>query len=364
MLVSEYVEVILNPSNISHFKSLNYNIPTYIDKQNRIKIKKGTKILVKVSDLPSKSSVMIDVYCDDCLKNGIINIIQKRYVNYCRDYKKNLKDVCFNCGHKIGAEKQKETYKDILNVFKSKNLKPLFTYDEYTKCEDKLPFICLLHENYETQYISYTKLKNTNQGCIYCSKERWTQKYSKENNPNWRGGISNTANYLRGLLKQWITNNLQLYNYKCVLTGYNGNLEIHHLYGFDLILQEVIEKLNFKLKGKINEYTIEQLKCLESIFIETHNNKAIGICLHPKIHKLFHKLYGRGKNTPEQFNEFINRLLSNEFSQLLEQNKLKIKVNDRICQFRIQKKMPTVTFNEVEYLNNKDRNGFGSTGRA
>jgi dUTP pyrophosphatase len=40
----------------------------------------------------------------------------------------------------------------------------------------------------------------------------------------------------------------------------------------------------------------------------------------------------------------------------------KIKVNDRICQFRIQKKMPVVTFEEVDFLDNEDRNGFGSTG--
>ena len=40
-----------------------------------------------------------------------------------------------------------------------------------------------------------------------------------------------------------------------------------------------------------------------------------------------------------------------------------IKVNDRICQFRIQKKMPVVTFNEVDNLESEDRGGFGSTGR-
>jgi len=40
-----------------------------------------------------------------------------------------------------------------------------------------------------------------------------------------------------------------------------------------------------------------------------------------------------------------------------------IKINDRICQFRIQKKMPSVTFEEVDDLENEDRGGFGSTGR-
>ena len=41
-----------------------------------------------------------------------------------------------------------------------------------------------------------------------------------------------------------------------------------------------------------------------------------------------------------------------------------INENDRICQFRIVEKMPSVTFEEVDALNNEDRGGFGSTGKA
>ena len=38
--------------------------------------------------------------------------------------------------------------------------------------------------------------------------------------------------------------------------------------------------------------------------------------------------------------------------------------NDRICQFRIQKKQPRIEFIEVEKLGNKDRKGLGSTGTS
>lgn len=38
--------------------------------------------------------------------------------------------------------------------------------------------------------------------------------------------------------------------------------------------------------------------------------------------------------------------------------------NDRICQFRIEKKQPEISFVEVTNLDLKDRGGFGSTGRA
>lgn len=40
-----------------------------------------------------------------------------------------------------------------------------------------------------------------------------------------------------------------------------------------------------------------------------------------------------------------------------------IEPNDRICQFRIIKKMEPVSFTEVVELDNTDRGGFGSSGR-
>ena len=39
-----------------------------------------------------------------------------------------------------------------------------------------------------------------------------------------------------------------------------------------------------------------------------------------------------------------------------------IELNDRICQFRLMKKMPEVELVETEHLSEKARGGFGSTG--
>jgi dUTP pyrophosphatase len=36
--------------------------------------------------------------------------------------------------------------------------------------------------------------------------------------------------------------------------------------------------------------------------------------------------------------------------------------NERICQFRIVEKQPSLQFEEVEFLENPDRGGHGSTG--
>ncbi|WLR43467.1 dUTP diphosphatase [Bacillus carboniphilus] len=40
----------------------------------------------------------------------------------------------------------------------------------------------------------------------------------------------------------------------------------------------------------------------------------------------------------------------------------KVEKGDRICQFRINRKMPEIEFIEVDHLENKDRGGHGSTG--
>uniref|UniRef100_UPI0035A08A78 dUTP diphosphatase n=1 Tax=Prevotella heparinolytica TaxID=28113 RepID=UPI0035A08A78 len=40
-----------------------------------------------------------------------------------------------------------------------------------------------------------------------------------------------------------------------------------------------------------------------------------------------------------------------------------IRINDRICQFRIMEHQPAFDFVEVNSLSEKDRGGFGSTGK-
>lgn len=42
----------------------------------------------------------------------------------------------------------------------------------------------------------------------------------------------------------------------------------------------------------------------------------------------------------------------------------RIRVNDRICQFRIMEHQPELSFEETDALLNGDRGGFGSTGKA
>lgn len=50
------------------------------------------------------------------------------------------------------------------------------------------------------------------------------------------------------------------------------------------------------------------------------------------------------------------------FFPALAMRDTQIKVNDRICQFRIMKHQPQIDFEETDKLENSDRGGHGSTG--
>ena len=52
------------------------------------------------------------------------------------------------------------------------------------------------------------------------------------------------------------------------------------------------------------------------------------------------------------------------FMPVLAMRDTQIHVNDRICQFRIEKNQPVIDFVETGHLGNKDRGGCGSTGRS
>ena len=52
------------------------------------------------------------------------------------------------------------------------------------------------------------------------------------------------------------------------------------------------------------------------------------------------------------------------FMPVLAMRNTQIHINDRICQFRIEKNQPVIDFEETDHLGNEDRGGCGSTGKA
>ena len=154
-------------------------------------------------------------------------------------------------------------------------------------------------------------------------------KYTGENSSSWKGGITAIENYLRSLTTQWDRNVRQYYNKQCVLTGVKctiKNSTVHHLYGFNMIVQDAHDKYNIQVKPQVKDYTSEELKLLENYVAEWHRDTSNGVLLSKEVHYLFHHckdedgnvLYGKGSNTPEQFEEFKQRYLNGEFDSKTE----------------------------------------------
>ena len=109
MLISEEVEVELAGMGYKYFGKLGYNIPKVKDKKGRMSTPQGTKILVKVNDLPKGSHVEVEVLCDYCLEKGIETISVRKWQDHINSKKNSPtnKDCCGN--HDCINKKREET---------------------------------------------------------------------------------------------------------------------------------------------------------------------------------------------------------------------------------------------------------------
>lgn len=155
-------------------------------------------------------------------------------------------------------------------------------------------------------------------------KEMWRDETFRQTHRNikhnYKGGITPISSYLGHLpiVKQWFDDSKKQANYTCELTGkVGGNLHTHHLKAFSTIVKEAHELHNIQIHEITGEYTDEELKLLEEYVTNWHKDNSNAVVLCYEVHKLFHSLYGKGNNTPEQFEEFKQRYFNGEFDKLL-----------------------------------------------
>lgn len=164
------------------------------------------------------------------------------------------------------------------------------------------------NKNYQTTYSTYFNMKKDNnktycQKCavaVYNSGENsfWKNKhFSKEhknklsqaksgkftgsNNPNWNPNLTNIDREKRRNIPgytDFIKKVLYRDDYTCQCCKATVDLEIHHLDGYDWYKEKRIDDSN-------------------------------GITLCKQCHSNFHLIYGKGKNTKKQFEEWSNQII-------------------------------------------------------
>ena len=106
-LISTEVEVGLDSKTIKWYEEKGYEIPRWIDNRGRLKVKRGTKIIVNVKDLPDGSGITVDIKCDEC-GTEMLGI---RWVDYKDRMHEDGKNYCKKCSNNLfGSEKRNKIY--------------------------------------------------------------------------------------------------------------------------------------------------------------------------------------------------------------------------------------------------------------
>jgi hypothetical protein len=124
-------------------------------------------------------------------------------------------------------------------------------------------------------------------------------------------GYHTLINYIRMNIVDWKKRSMQECGYKCVLTGGQFD-DIHHKYGFNLILKEALEITGIDDRESIDDYSELELEYILNTFRTIQDKYPLGVCLSRNVHVLFHQIYGYGNNTIEQWDGFEEKYKNGE----------------------------------------------------
>ena len=156
-----------------------------------------------------------------------------------------------------------------------------------------------------------TTLHTRSCGCL--QKEVSSETYrnlQKDNNSNWNGGITEISKYLRDCVRKKYTQYAyENCNGKCVVSGKDVDVVVHHLISLSTIVIEAHEVNSIAFKKLRCDYSEDELNKLVQYINNWHdNNKELLILLHKDIHKDFHSRKGKYNNTVEQWNDYVDGL--------------------------------------------------------
>ena len=174
---------------------------------------------------------------------------------------------CKKCIKEMARERYSYTMDYVRKNIEERGMKLIS--DEYINSKTKIKVVGKCGHEFETTFDSICN-NNISGYCKKCVN-------AQERAYNWNGGYDLEQERFRKTyeFKEFRKGIMERDRYTCVCCGrHNGEMNAHHLDGY-----------NWCIEKRVNV-----------------NN---GVCLCKDCHELFHKIYGHGNNTKEQFYEFL-----------------------------------------------------------
>lgn len=223
-ILEDEVLVKYSSRTFQHYENLGYVFPKYKDKDGKLRVKRGTSILVKVEHLTTGSNTLVTKICDICNKN----VPKQSYASilYCRKNNENGIDLCLECmmrekGIRLGIPNEDNciatTHKSFANLFWNVEDAHRYTYNSGKKAD----FKCSYCGNKIKNKIIANVFKQ-GLSCPYCSDhisypEKFMFSVLKQLNINF--------NYQK-LFKKWFKEDIKRY-YDFYIPSLNCIIETH-----------------------------------------------------------------------------------------------------------------------------------------
>lgn len=184
--------------------------------------------------------------------------------------------ICKSCHGKQMSEERRTPFREIKDFLEAKGCRLVSNEQEYVNCKSQITFIARCgHLHTTSVMVALNNMKHF--VCSECQKLLT----AGENNYNWKGGYDNEKIKFRKTyeFKQWVKQVYKRDNYTCQCCGARGiRLNAHHLDGYNW-----------------------------SVHKRTDVNNGVTLC--ESCHNDFHDAYGRGNNTKEQFEEYMQLMI-------------------------------------------------------
>lgn len=190
---------------------------------------------------------------------------------------------------------------ELLSILEENELEFIDFPDGYKDGSSKIRYKC------KDEHITIRDVKNLVKfpTCKECKIISRTKLQTGSGASSWKGGISKIWVAARRRLDPWHDRSLKASEGICCITGEHcDSLDVHHITSFDIIMKEVLLENGFEEGYYLKTYEECNGEEILQKIVKRNDEYGNGACMKKSIHVLYHKIYGHGQNTPEQFEQF------------------------------------------------------------